>query len=87
MRYSREFEAQDITYQLAENPIPPILSMLSLHDDLSTREGDLGKFQSWHEWLLDEPDLPVSIVHVDNSRSLIYLDHTRNFRFILQAIH
>ncbi len=77
-RYSREFAAQDVTQNIKDLGIP-MLSIVSVHNDQSSKANDLGTIQAWQELIVKHSDLPISLVKIYESQDLAFIDQPKLF--------
>ncbi|WP_139135203.1 DUF2911 domain-containing protein [Roseivirga sp. 4D4] len=79
-RYSREFAAQDVIDEIRQIDIP-ILNIVPVHNDQSSKASDLATLRSWQELNSNHPDLPISIVRVWESQDLVFTDQPQLFDY------
>jgi|GEM_PF-364158 len=79
-RYSREFAAQDVTEEIRKMDIP-ILNIVPVHNDQSSKASDLGTLRSWQELRANQPELPISMVKVWESHDLVFIDQPELFDY------
>lgn len=77
-RYNQEFVAQDISPMIRELKVP-ILSLVSEHNDQSVRASNRSVFQRWQELKLDVPEVPISLIRIPDSQSIIFIDQPELF--------
>ncbi len=80
LRYSQEFKAQDITSILLKSNIP-ILSIVSIHNDQSSQASDRSVLRLWAELKANNADIPLSIIKVPGSQSLVFIDQPELFNY------